>query len=88
MHLFTVDYTVVQWLRFWTVTQMGVGSRPGRRHLFVKKYLALYLVVALMVPSAPSVVSMNSNLSWWSASLAARKGCSVARSGGLTQARR
>ena len=66
-----VDYTLVQWLRFWTVTQKGVGSNPGRGHLFVKKkYLALYLVVALMVPSAPSVVSMNSNLSWWSASLA------------------
>ncbi len=71
MHLYIVDYTLVQWLRFWTVTQMGVGSRPGRGHLFVKKkYLALYIVVALMVPSAPSVVSVNSNLSWWSASLA------------------
>ncbi len=43
------------------------GSRPGRGHLFVKKYLALYLVVALMVISAPSVVSVNSNCSWWSA---------------------
>ena len=42
----------------------------GDIYLSKKKYLALYLVVALMVPNAPSVVSMNSNLSWWSASLA------------------
>ena len=37
MHLYMVDYTLVQWLGFWTVTQMGVGSNPGRGHLFVKK---------------------------------------------------
>ena len=37
VHLYLVDYTLVQWLRFWTVTQMGVGSNPGRGHLFVKK---------------------------------------------------
>ena len=48
----------------------GFETRAGTFICQKKKYLALYLVVALMVPSAPSVVSMNSNLSWWSASLA------------------
>ena len=47
----------------------GFESRAGA-FICQKKYLALYLAVALMVPSAPSVVSVNSNLSWWSASLA------------------
>ena len=48
----------------------GFETRAGAFICQKKLYLALYLVVALMVPSAPSVVSMNSNLSWWSASLA------------------